>query len=38
MTGCRATFLEFIYFRSVQLLFSRLRLREFILVTADKDE
>jgi cyclopropane fatty-acyl-phospholipid synthase-like methyltransferase len=34
----RATFLEFLYFRSVLLLLSRLRLREFILVTADRDE
>jgi cyclopropane fatty-acyl-phospholipid synthase-like methyltransferase len=33
----RARFLEFLYFRSVLLLLSRLGLREFVLVSASKD-
>jgi SAM-dependent methyltransferase len=34
----RARFLEFLYFRSILLLLSRLRLREFVLVSASKVE
>jgi len=34
----RAAFLEFLYLRSVLLLLSRLRLREFVRVSACKDD